>query len=155
MVRKMTREEKLISMKMVDLVAVAEKLGIKINKKGSKEKAIEKIIAAEADQNWDDDGKQLEKIKEEKKAKDAESDTQAENAVNKKKAIFSKDEITNKNTPPEKKSPGRGALLEYNGEAKNICAWAKELGISANTLYGRIYRMGWSIEKAFETPSRK
>lgn len=155
MVRKMTREEKLISMKMTDLVTVAEKLGIKINKKGSKEKAIEKILAAEADQNWDDGGKQLEKIKEEEKVNAAKSDAQAENAINKKKTIFSKDEITNKKTLSEKKSPGRGALLEYNGEAKNICAWAKELGISANTLYGRIYKMGWTIERAFETPSRK
>ncbi len=137
----MTREEKLFSMRMQDLVAVAEKLGIKVNKKGSKEKAIEKILAAEANQNNGD--QPVEKTKEEK-AKADKPDTQVENTTN-----------TGKEIPPEKKSPGRGALLEYNGEAKNICAWAKELGISANTLYGRIYRMGWSIEKAFETPSRK
>lgn len=49
----------------------------------------------------------------------------------------------------------RGALLEYNGKAQNICAWGKELGISPNTLYARIYTMGWSIEKAFTTAARK
>lgn len=49
----------------------------------------------------------------------------------------------------------RGALLEYGGKSQNICAWAKELGISANTLYGRIYRMGWSVDKAFTTPVKK
>lgn len=43
----MTREDKLYSMKMVDLAAVAEKLGIKINKKAAKSEAIEKILAAE------------------------------------------------------------------------------------------------------------
>lgn len=54
----------------------------------------------------------------------------------------------------EKPTPKRGALLAFNGKEQNICAWAKELGISANTLYGRIYRMGWTIEKAFTTPAR-
>jgi hypothetical protein len=47
----MTREEKLWSMTMVNLVSVAEKLGVKIDKKGAKEKAIKKIIAAEDAKN--------------------------------------------------------------------------------------------------------
>lgn len=51
-------------------------------------------------------------------------------------------------------APKRGALLEYNGKEQNICAWGKELNISPNTLYGRIYKMGWTIEKAFTTPAR-
>lgn len=54
-----------------------------------------------------------------------------------------------------KPTPKRGALIEFDGKAQNICAWGKELGISANTLYGRIYKMGWSVERAFTTPSRK
>lgn len=54
----------------------------------------------------------------------------------------------------EKPAPKRGALLAFNGKEQNICAWAKELGISANTLYGRIYKMGWTIERAFTTPAR-
>lgn len=53
-----------------------------------------------------------------------------------------------------KPTPKRGALIEWNGKAQNICAWGKELGISPNTLYGRIYKMGWSIEKAFTTRPR-
>ena len=51
--------------------------------------------------------------------------------------------------------PKRGALIEFNGKAKNICAWGEELGISPNTLYGRIYKMNWSVERAFTTPARK
>ena len=43
----MTREEKLYSMTMVSLVEVANKLGIKIDKKGAKSKAVAKILAAE------------------------------------------------------------------------------------------------------------
>lgn len=54
-----------------------------------------------------------------------------------------------------KPTPKRGALIEFDGKAQNICAWGKELGISPNTLYGRIYKMGWSVERAFTTPSRK
>lgn len=38
----MTREEKLYSMRMIDLAKIADNLGIKINKKQSKTKAIEK-----------------------------------------------------------------------------------------------------------------
>ena len=43
----MTREEKLYSMRMVDLKNLADKLGIKINTKAAKEKAIAKILEAE------------------------------------------------------------------------------------------------------------
>lgn len=62
--------------------------------------------------------------------------------------------------PKEKKeghkpTPKRGALIEFDGRSQNICAWGKELGISPNTLYGRIYKMNWSVEKAFTTPARK
>lgn len=43
----MTREEKLYSMKMQDLVKVADKLGIKITTQSDKSQAIETILAAE------------------------------------------------------------------------------------------------------------
>lgn len=49
----------------------------------------------------------------------------------------------------------RGAKIEYNGKAQNICAWAKELGVSANTLYSRIYILGWDVEKAFTHKGKK
>ena len=59
--------------------------------------------------------------------------------------------IENESEAPEHTpiKPKRGALIEFNGKSQNICAWGKELGISANTLYGRIYKLGWSVEKAF------
>lgn len=43
----MTREDKLYTMRMQDLEVVANKLGIKINKKAAKSKAIALILAAE------------------------------------------------------------------------------------------------------------
>lgn len=58
-------------------------------------------------------------------------------------------------TPAEQPKPKRGALIEYDGRSQNICAWGKELGISPNTLYGRIYKMGWTVERAFTTPGKK
>ena len=70
------------------------------------------------------------------------------------------EQIEKEETPEPKQEeqqpkPKRGALIEFNGKAQNICAWGKELGISPNTLYGRIYKMGWSVEKAFTTQARK
>lgn len=168
----MTREDKLYAMNGATLIMLADRLGVKLacnrthtQLKESKDSAIKKILEAETQtkteekpaevENWEDNSY------EEKQKKAAESDKIAENAVNKKKAVFSKD-ITGKtyyhgfqDTQSEKKSTGRNAKLEFEGRSQNICAWAKELGISANTLYGRIYKMGWSIEKAFTTPSRQ
>lgn len=59
-------------------------------------------------------------------------------------------------TPKNENSltPKRGALIEWNGKSQTICKWGEELNISPNTLYGRIYKMGWSIEKAFTTRPR-
>lgn len=47
MTREMTREQKLWSMTMKMLVIEADRAGVKINKKASKQKAIERILAAE------------------------------------------------------------------------------------------------------------
>lgn len=56
---------------------------------------------------------------------------------------------------PQQLAPKRGQLIEFEGKAQNICAWGKELEISPNTLYGRIYKMGWTVEKAFTTPTKR
>lgn len=44
----MTREQKLYAMRMVDIAEVAEKLGVKIDKKGKKSVAVQKILDAES-----------------------------------------------------------------------------------------------------------
>ncbi len=45
-------------------------------------------------------------------------------------------------------------FLEYKGKSKTIGEWAALLGIRPGTLYHRLM-MGWSIEKALETPVKK
>lgn len=39
--------------------------------------------------------------------------------------------------------------IEYNGVSHTLQEWAELLGINPHTLYARIYRMNWSIERAF------
>lgn len=133
----MTREEKLYSMTMTNLLVVADKLGVKINKKAAKSQAVAKILEAE-NAAWEEEA---DKEKEAQEKKQAEKDKEAEDAVNKPK----KQPKTDSPAP----KPKRGALLEWNGKSQNICAWAKELGKNPNTLYARIYKMNWSIEDAF------
>ena len=43
-------------------------------------------------------------------------------------------------------------FCEYNGTKMALTDWAILLGINPYTLYSRIKKSGWSIEKAFETP---
>lgn len=60
--------------------------------------------------------------------------------------------------PAEEEKPAkkpRGKTIEYNGESKNLNQWAKELGLSGQTLFARIYISNWPIEKAFTTPTKK
>jgi len=40
--------------------------------------------------------------------------------------------------------------ITYLGETKGLAEWADQLNIPYQRLYGRIYRCGWSVEKAFE-----
>lgn len=155
----MTREEKLWTMRMQDLKAVADKLGIKINTKAAKSLAIEKILAAEEMNKQDD----KETAKQEKVAEKTLKSQYTKKKEIVPEKIKTKNEFLNAvgdildgkaTVAPEpdaaKPERKRGALIEYKGKAQNICAWAKELGVSANTLYGRIYKLGWPVEKAFE-----
>ena len=69
----MTREDHLYSMRMQDLKAVADKLGIKINTKAAKSIAVEKILEAEkAADNWEKEA-DAEKAAAEKKQQDRRS----------------------------------------------------------------------------------
>lgn len=178
----MTYKEKLISKRMVDLKKLADEYSVKINEKGSKAVAVDKIIKKIFETlRTEFTDEEIEKIKidldnnftltaalekaraasYEKPAKSEESEKPEEpeepeepddidtSPEPEKPAANEKSGGSNSNG---KTKPKKGAQLEFNGRSQNICAWAKELGISANTLYGRIYKMGWSVEKAFTTP---
>lgn len=166
----MTREEMLRAMKGPELIKEADKLGVKVKCNKERNKLVEakaalvdRILAFEAEQSTDN---LVEKLKEEYAVEDI-----AEDAVE-----VTEDEETEEEdvilpntlveTPaPENvvvnviedivPTPKRGALIEWNGKSQNICKWGEELGISPNTLYGRIYKLGWTVDKAFTTKGRR
>jgi hypothetical protein len=134
----MTREEKLYSMRMVDLKNLADKLEIKINTKAAKEKAIAKILEAEG------------KL-EEPKVEEVNPVTEIKTEVNPVTEVKN-EEPKVKEVKEEKKTTRRGRsgkLIEYNGRSLTLNAWAKELGKVPQTLYNRLYNLNWSVEDAF------
>ena len=57
--------------------------------------------------------------------------------------------ITNREQQFNKRN---NVLLTHNGETKTLTEWCEEKHLAYQTLRGRIYRLGWSIDKAIETP---
>ena len=49
--------------------------------------------------------------------------------------------------------PKEHDFLYIKGETKALTDWASLYGINRYTLYDRIEKMGWSVEKALETPA--
>lgn len=128
----MTYEQKLYSMKGIDLIREADKLGVKVitNKprtalKESKDKVVERIL----------DHEHVNIVMDQKK----ELGIKVPEIDPKKVEVITETHI----------KPKRGQLITYNGEAKTICNWGKALGISPNTLYNRLYHLNWPIERAF------
>ena len=177
----MTYKEKLITLRMIDLKKLATEYGVKVNEKGSKAAAVDKIIkkidetlrteftdkeVAQIKANLDNGITLTAALEQARKNtynepydpdEPKETGVPAELAETEPPAEPEEPEVSKDQDKPKKSAkvkPQKGAQLEFKGKSQNICAWAKELGISANTLYGRIYKMGWSVEKAFTTPSR-
>jgi hypothetical protein len=48
----------------------------------------------------------------------------------------------------------RNSVLEYEGRRQTVSEWATEFGLPYNTLFSRVYRLKWPIEKALKTPSK-
>lgn len=153
-------------MKKEDLIAAISSMTEEEKAKGEKEEENEKKLFDHYQKNWSKYGpkndwvKFLEKYKKGKidliedidEIKDQESKHVPPVELDETEVF--ENEVDTENDLKEIK-PKRGAKLNFNGKSQNICKWAEELGISANTLYGRIYKMGWSIEKAFTTPIKK
>lgn len=91
---------------------------------------------------------------EEAVVEDEETEVQEETPVEEKETPVEEEKSEVKEEEYKQPTPKRGALIEWNGKSQNICAWGKELGISPNTLYGRLYKMNWSVEKAFTTKKK-
>lgn len=69
--------------------------------------------------------------------------------------VIEENESADQNEPETTEKKPRGKMIEYNGKAQSLNAWAKELGFTPQTLYARLYISNWPVEKAFETVSRR
>lgn len=49
--------------------------------------------------------------------------------------------------------PNHAVTITHGGVTHSVTEWAREIGISANTLSMRL-RLGWSVEKALTTPKQ-
>ncbi len=49
--------------------------------------------------------------------------------------------------------PNHAVMLTHNGISKSLTDWAREIGMSPNSLRGRL-QLGWSVEKALTTPKQ-
>ena len=152
----MTREDKLYSMTMANLQIVADKLGIKINSKAAKSKAIEKILEAEAQQEWEEsqkkDTSEADKIAEDNFNKAHKTSAEAPMKPIQEPKTAEPKETPKKNVKTPKRTNLKLKELTYKGETKPIKEWAAEINMPWPTLYDRINRNGWSVEEAIETP---
>lgn len=46
-------------------------------------------------------------------------------------------------------------VLEFRGVSKTMSQWSDYTGISVATIYARLNKLGWSVEKALTTPVKK
>ena len=49
----------------------------------------------------------------------------------------------------------RNCLIKYDGKTQCLSAWAEETNIGKDTIWGRLYKLGWSPEKTLTTPVRR
>lgn len=151
----MTRQEKLLSMTGRNLIEVADALGVKVScnrprtgLKEAKGAVIERILEAEAKLAAEQVNEEVEEVEEAAEesieeiiGQDSLEDQEADKKKAEKKAAKPKGQ--------------RGKQIEWNGKSQNLDAWAKELGMTRQTLYARLYIQNWEVEKAFTTPGRK
>uniref|UniRef100_A0AAU8B7E7 HNH endonuclease n=1 Tax=Dulem virus 39 TaxID=3145757 RepID=A0AAU8B7E7_9CAUD len=59
--------------------------------------------------------------------------------------------------PIEKQAANRTNqnIITYRGETHHLTEWSTIIGIPQDTLWRRIFRFGWSVEKAFSKPVQK
>lgn len=59
--------------------------------------------------------------------------------------------------PKEKQARNKtnNRMIEINGERKCLAQWCEEYGVDYFTVHQRICKLGWSPEKALNTPKRK
>ncbi len=51
-----------------------------------------------------------------------------------------------------KRGHPRRYFLEWNGETRHVSEWAEQAGLSSDCLLGRIFRLGWTMDRAMTEP---
>jgi len=49
----------------------------------------------------------------------------------------------------------KNRFYEYNGKTLTLAQWAREVDIHAHTLFMRVEKYGWSVDRALTTPVKK
>ena len=57
--------------------------------------------------------------------------------------------------PEQARNKSSNVNLTYQGKTQCLTDWAKEMNMPKLTLYSRLKRSGWSVERALTTPVRK
>lgn len=52
------------------------------------------------------------------------------------------------------KTNRRGSLIAFRGETKTVANWAREVGLPYSVVRTRIYKYGWSVDRALTTRKR-
>lgn len=46
-------------------------------------------------------------------------------------------------------------ILTFNGKSMTLTEWAEQLSMSVQTIHSRLFRSGWSVERALTQPPRR
>ena len=46
-------------------------------------------------------------------------------------------------------------MIEYDGKTQSLMQWCEELSLNYKRIHSRLYRLGWSFEKAISTPVKR
>ena len=144
----MTYKERLIAKRMIDLKELADEYSVKINVKGSKAAAVDKIL------------QKIDEVLHQEFSEETVENIKAELDQGITLAAAIDNARAAKSVKPTKKIPAvrkskKIKELTYNNKTQSIKAWAEELQLPYHTLYDRINRNGWSIEEAIEIPLGK
>lgn len=165
-------------LKKEDLIAAISSMTEKEKIEAKKEEEIEKQLFDHYQKNWSKYGPKndwVKFLKDYKKGKieliednsqvvksetEAEPETEIESISS--PAELEETEVFESNKPdkPDKPTTVKKPSLKikeltFNGKTQTIKEWAAELNMPWPTLYDRVNRNGWTIEKALTTPVRK
>jgi len=165
-------------MKKEDLIAAVSSMTEKEKTEAKKEEETEKQLFDHYQKNWSKYGPKndwVKFLKDYKKGKikliednsqvvKSEIETEAETKTEtislpaelEETEVFEPDKPDKLDKPTTVKKPSlKIKELTFNGKTQTIKEWAAELNIPWPTLYDRVNRNGWTIEKALTTPVRK